>query len=132
MKSLPDPNQYCRCCVGVTQRSSLLLLVSDNQCISPDIFRSTISVIWATVSPPFETLTIQGISKSKNFNKMSRRNRSDLKFVWPKDVGHNRNGKTPRSTWSGFKDILSGKGPDMFIQRKGSRSPIKLDRWSNW
>lgn len=53
-------------------------------------------------------------------------------WVWPKD-GHARtHTKTGR-----FKDILTGKGPDMFITMSGTGKDRRYDcptraRWSNW
>ena len=51
------------------------------------------------------------------------------KFVWPKD---GPKGNRPRGTFGGFKDILTGKGPDIFVQRNPSVTPITADRWANW
>jgi hypothetical protein len=52
----------------------------------------------------------------------------DKQFVWPRD----KNGRTPRNWWDGFKDILSNRGPDIFVTRKNDRTPIKPDLWGNW
>lgn len=52
-----------------------------------------------------------------------------LQVVWPKDGFQ---GKSRTGFGSRLSDILKGKGPDMFIQLKGSRDAIRADRWGNW
>jgi hypothetical protein len=54
---------------------------------------------------------------------------NNLEFVWPKD---GLKGNRSRSYFGGLKDILLGKGPDMFIRKVGSKDPIKTGYWSNW
>ncbi|KAH7309303.1 hypothetical protein BKA65DRAFT_543517 [Rhexocercosporidium sp. MPI-PUGE-AT-0058] len=55
--------------------------------------------------------------------------RHNLQFVWPKD-GHR--GRGHRGFWGRLNNIATGKGPDVFIQRKGSKEPIMQDQWQNW
>ncbi|OWP01533.1 hypothetical protein B2J93_7045 [Marssonina coronariae] len=52
-----------------------------------------------------------------------------LKFVWPKE-GY-KGGET-RGFWGRLNDIITGKGPDIFLQEKRSKIPIKPDEWQNW
>jgi hypothetical protein len=52
-----------------------------------------------------------------------------LQMVWPKD---GRKGGRHRGFFRGFNDILTGKGPDMFVQRYKSSAPITPERWGNW
>ncbi|KAN0096382.1 hypothetical protein V8E51_015187 [Hyaloscypha variabilis] len=52
-----------------------------------------------------------------------------LQMVWPKD---GPKGSRHRGFFHGFKDILTGKGPDMFVQRYKSSAPITPERWGNW
>lgn len=52
-----------------------------------------------------------------------------LQMVWPKD---GPKGHRPRGLFRGFCDIWTGKGPDMFLQRKNSKSPIDPGLWGNW
>ncbi|KAK2623510.1 hypothetical protein QTJ16_007064 [Diplocarpon rosae] len=52
-----------------------------------------------------------------------------LQFVWPKE-GYK--GREPRGFWGRLNDITTGKGPDIFLQEKGSKTPIKPDEWQNW
>lgn len=54
----------------------------------------------------------------------------DLKFVWPKDGYKGRSG--PRGFFGRLNDIMTCRGPDIFIQRKKSTTPIKPDFWGNW
>jgi hypothetical protein len=58
-----------------------------------------------------------------------RREAWDKQFVWPRE---GPKGRARRSWWGGFIDILSNKGPDMFITRKNDNTPIKPDQWGNW
>ena len=44
-------------------------------------------------------------------------------FVWPNDK--------PRGTWGRWKDILTNKGPDIFIAEQNTREPER-PIWSNW
>ena len=48
----------------------------------------------------------------------------DSKLVWPRDQG-------PGGRWSRFKDVCSGKGPDIFVTSQRSRGPHRVE-WSNW
>ncbi|KAE9371420.1 hypothetical protein N431DRAFT_545678 [Stipitochalara longipes BDJ] len=52
-----------------------------------------------------------------------------LQMVWPKD---GPKGSRRRGFFHGFNDILTGKGPDMFLQRHKSSTPINPERWGNW
>jgi len=58
------------------------------------------------------------MGKTKNFQ-----------FVWPKD-GYK--GRDKRGFWGRLNNILTDRGPDVFLQRKGSSTPIKPDWWGNW
>lgn len=53
-----------------------------------------------------------------------------LQFVWPKDGPKGRNGH--RGFFRGLGDILTNRGPDIFLQRQGSCTPITQDWWANW
>lgn len=55
-----------------------------------------------------------------HFNAPSSRGRPQ--FVWPRD---GKNG----STWGRWKDIFTGKGPDIFVTARGQR-PTRA-RWAN-
>lgn len=61
---------------------------------------------------------------------MPRPRNRNLQFVWPKDGERGKNG--PGGFWGRLGDILTDKGPDVFLQKKGSKTPIKPDRWGNW
>ena len=60
---------------------------------------------------------------------MARKRAWNYQYVWPKD---GVKGKEPRGFFGRMNDILTGRGPDMFVDKGGSRTPIKLDEWSNW
>ncbi|KAH7417799.1 hypothetical protein BKA64DRAFT_738357 [Cadophora sp. MPI-SDFR-AT-0126] len=53
----------------------------------------------------------------------------NLQFVWPKD-GYK--GRERRGFWGRLNNIRTGKGPDIFLQPKGSNEPIMQDQWQNW
>ncbi|PVH73454.1 hypothetical protein DL98DRAFT_469279 [Cadophora sp. DSE1049] len=55
--------------------------------------------------------------------------RRNLQFVWPKD---GPKGRGHRGFWGRLSNIVTGKGPDVFLQHKGSTDPITQDEWSNW
>ncbi|CZS88435.1 uncharacterized protein RAG0_00188 [Rhynchosporium agropyri] len=55
--------------------------------------------------------------------------RPDLQCVWPKDGSR---GRGRRGFWGRLDNVLTGKGPDIFLQLRGSRSPIMRDQWQNW
>ncbi|TAQ84832.1 hypothetical protein B7494_g6858 [Chlorociboria aeruginascens] len=55
------------------------------------------------------------------------RKEKGLQFVWPKD---GRKGRDRRGWFGRLDDIVKGKGPDIFIQRHGSR-PIRPEQWGN-
>lgn len=50
----------------------------------------------------------------------------NLQFVWPKDT------KKRRGFFGKLSDIVTGKGPDVFVQARGSRAAIPVERWANW
>ena len=50
--------------------------------------------------------------------------KSGSQFVWPRDKPHN-------SIWGRWKDILTLKGPDVWVTRRGSDGPHR-PVWSNW
>lgn len=52
----------------------------------------------------------------------------DKQFVWRRD----KNGRTPRTWWDGFKDIVSNRAPDIYVTRKHDRSRTKPDQRGNW
>ena len=52
-----------------------------------------------------------------------------LQMVWPKE---GPKGRAPRGFMGGLRDIFTGKGPDMFIQQRGSREAITPGQWANW
>lgn len=56
--------------------------------------------------------------------------KKNLQFVWPKDGYKGRSGN--RGFFGGLNDIMAGTGPDIFLQRKKSRTAIKPDFWGNW
>ncbi|MCJ1472741.1 hypothetical protein MMC13_001390 [Lambiella insularis] len=49
-------------------------------------------------------------------------------FIWPRDKGKTNSPPISLRRW---KDILTGKGPDIFIGREGSLRPHR-PQWSNW
>ena len=51
-----------------------------------------------------------------------------LQFVWPRDKGKTNR---PPYSWRRFKDVLTGKGPGIWIAPKGSLSPDR-PTWTNW
>ncbi|KAH6718216.1 hypothetical protein BKA61DRAFT_599224 [Leptodontidium sp. MPI-SDFR-AT-0119] len=53
----------------------------------------------------------------------------NLQFVWPKD---GPKGRGHRGFWGRLDNIITGKGPDVFLQHKGSKQPITRDEWQNW
>ncbi|CZR67775.1 uncharacterized protein PAC_17674 [Phialocephala subalpina] len=53
----------------------------------------------------------------------------DFQLVWPKD---GPKGRGKRSFTKGLRDIVGGKGPDMFLQRRGDGTAITPERWGNW
>lgn len=55
-------------------------------------------------------------------NPHLRGKRGGLAFVWPRDGKRN-------TTFGRFKDILSDKGPDIFVMKNGAR-PLKTS-WTN-
>ena len=56
--------------------------------------------------------------------------KKNLQFVWPKDGYKGRSGN--RGFFGGLSDIMVGRGPDIFLQKKGSRTAIRPDFWGNW
>jgi hypothetical protein len=53
-----------------------------------------------------------------------------LQFVWPKDGPKGRSGH--RGFFGRLDNILTNRGPDVFLQRKGSSTPILPETWGNW
>lgn len=49
-------------------------------------------------------------------------------FIWPRDKGRTN---SPPVSWRRWKDVLTGKGADIFIGREGSLQPHR-PLWSNW
>ena len=45
------------------------------------------------------------------------------RIVWPRDKN--------RGTWGRIKDLMTGKGPDMYYSRSDQFAPTKAT-WSNW
>lgn len=54
----------------------------------------------------------------------------NLQFVWPKDGPKGKSGH--RGFWGRFNNVVTNRGPDIFLQRKGDKNPIKPDEWGNW
>ncbi len=71
--------------------------------------------------PPCHPLNLDGEVKRRPRSKTSGWN---SKRVWPRDKG--RGGR-----WSQFKDVCSGKGPDIFVTSQRSHGPHRAE-WSNW
>ncbi|KAM3086245.1 hypothetical protein ACMFMG_000382 [Clarireedia jacksonii] len=55
--------------------------------------------------------------------------RRKLQFVWPKD-GHR--GRGHRGFFGRLNNVVTNRGPDIFIQRQGSKTAILPDVWGNW
>jgi hypothetical protein len=53
-----------------------------------------------------------------------------LQFVWPKDGSKGKSGH--RGFFGGLSDIMTNRGPDMFLQRRGKRTAIRPEFWGNW
>jgi hypothetical protein len=54
---------------------------------------------------------------------------TQLKYVWPKD---GPKGRGRRGFFGRLNDILTGRGPDIFLDKESSTRPIKADHWGNW
>ncbi|EKD20126.1 uncharacterized protein L3040_002201 [Drepanopeziza brunnea f. sp. 'multigermtubi'] len=52
-----------------------------------------------------------------------------LQLVWPKD---GPKGRGKRGFRGRLANIVTGKGPGIFLQRMGSTDPIPRDQWQNW
>lgn len=54
-----------------------------------------------------------------------------FRIIWPKDGNKGRN---KRGFFRGLSDILTGRGPDMFLQTPNEkrRAPIPREVWGNW
>jgi len=60
--------------------------------------------------------------------KLDKYGKQRLAWVWPRDKGiHN----SPLSSWTRWKDVLTKKGPGVWISREGSLSPNR-PLWSRW
>ncbi|MCJ1449950.1 hypothetical protein MMC28_000278 [Mycoblastus sanguinarius] len=57
-----------------------------------------------------------------------RRGDSKFQFVWPKDRKQTR---AHWGNWSRWKDVITGKGPDIWIATQGSDLPHR-PAWSGW
>jgi len=80
---------------------------------SPSIFFSPLSHdIWSAPR-------IREAMPAKNFQ-----------YVWPKDGPHGKSGH--RGFFGRLNNVVTGRGPDIFIQRKHSKTPISPDHWQNW
>jgi hypothetical protein len=53
-----------------------------------------------------------------------------LQFVWPKDGPKGRSGH--RGFFGRMNNVLTNRGPDVFLQKKGSSDPILPEHWGNW
>ena len=62
-------------------------------------------------------------SRSPKRSVSSWRQDPRWQFVWPNDK--------PRGRWGRWKDILTNKGPDIFIAEQNTREP-ELPIWCNW
>jgi len=54
----------------------------------------------------------------------------DLKFVWPKDGPKGKSGH--RGFWGRLNNVVTNRGPDVFIQRKNDSRGIQPECWGNW
>src|SRR5436305_12020778 len=50
-------------------------------------------------------------------------------LIWPKDRKYR--GRS-RGVFGRLHEVLTGKGPDMFVGRRGERTNIPTGKWSNW
>ncbi|KAG9232860.1 hypothetical protein BJ875DRAFT_64920 [Amylocarpus encephaloides] len=53
-----------------------------------------------------------------------------LQFVWPKDGPKGKSGH--RGFFGRLNNVLTNRGPDVFLQRSGSGEPIRPEEWGNW
>ena len=60
---------------------------------------------------------------------MAKKKSWDFKFIWPKD---GVKGKEHRGFFGRLNNIVTGRGPDIFLDRASSKTPIKPDLWGNW
>jgi hypothetical protein len=75
------------------------------------------------VAHPFYQGRWRNLNRQNNDpNPHLRGRRGNLAFVWPRDGKRN-------TTFGRFKDILSNKGPDIFVMKNGAR-PLKTS-WTN-
>ncbi|CAG8961711.1 hypothetical protein HYFRA_00006251 [Hymenoscyphus fraxineus] len=54
----------------------------------------------------------------------------NFQFVWPKDGPKGKSGH--RGFFGRLNNVITNRGPDVFLQRKGDKTPIKPDEWGNW
>lgn len=67
----------------------------------------------------------QGRNHPAEYSNIHRTDvRKELQFVWPKDKPH-------QSKLSRLCDVMTGKGPDMYVQKKGDAGPHR-SVWSGW
>jgi hypothetical protein len=53
-----------------------------------------------------------------------------LQLVWPKDGPKGRSGH--RGFFGRMNNVLTNRGPDIFLQKRGSKIPILPEEWGNW
>lgn len=80
---------------------------------------STSSTLSTSFSMPFSTNTWSSTSCPR-----LRRHDTRAKMIWPRD-------KTAGGKWERLKDILAGRGPDIWIVGPKEKGPSRL-AWSNW
>ena len=80
----------------------------------PQEFLSWVDPSWSGwIAPPIPPAHAPGSHKK-------------MQVVWPRDKKQGG-----AHTWGRFWDVLSGKGPDMWVKRQGSIGPTKPE-WSRW
>ena len=55
--------------------------------------------------------------------------RPGLQYVWPRDP---RISGAKTGFFGRLGDIMTGKGPDVFLAKKGDNTKVSQDRWGNW
>ena len=71
--------------------------------------------------PPRPNLEFYGLNGPE---KPGQPRKSGSQFVWPRDKPH-------RSMWGRWRDVLTSKGPDVWVTRRGSDGPHR-PVWSGW
>lgn len=77
----------------------------------------------------YQSLLCQVIPVSTSGFVLPMPKNREFQFVWPED---SPKGSSRRGFFDKLRDIVTGKGPDMFIQKAGSKEPIKAGEWGNW